>query len=158
MVAVLSGFFHGKAQAGESKGPRFCVIVPHERNRPEVEPVRHLAGAEPMNAAPSEGRIASFFKGQMKKVGVGMPDCFRIEAEQAALEATAAHGDEPAAGALAVSTASSVFPSAGYFSRISRDGRRAFAFGAGVGHTGSASEGDDGSPDARVGIVFGLNF
>ena len=157
-LAVFSGLWHGSAEAAENSGKRFCIVVPPDRNRTADDSVRHYPGAEPMYAAPVEGKVESFFKGQVKKVGVGLPDCFRIDAEESA--ARAASGIEPGTGAGSIrpETGSSVFPGAGYFNRFSMNGRQGVAFGAGLGHTGPGTDGDEGSPDARVGIVFGFNF
>lgn len=84
LVIAVSAVWNGKAEAGSSKNGRYCLIVPPERYKPAVEPVRHVPDAGSIREYLDEGRVVTFFKGQMKKVGLGTPDCFRIEPEEAA--------------------------------------------------------------------------
>lgn len=158
LVVAVSAVWHGKAEAGESGKGRYCLIVPPERYKPAVEPVRHVAGADEISDFSGAGRVVTFFKGQMKKVGFGTPDCFRIEPEEAAALAVREQGSASFDLSNLHSEPANLFPGAGYFNRVSRDGRRGMAFGAGIGQTPVAPHEEYGTPDAKVGIVFGFNF
>ena len=134
------------------------MIVPPAKYKPAVEPVRYLRGVPSENVSSRSARVISFFKGQVKKVGVGTPECFRIDSEEAALQSSTESEVKGREGSAVNAGASSLFPRAGYFNRTSKNGRRGIAFGAGIGQTEPGLYEDSGTPDAKIGFVFGFNF
>jgi len=159
-VLAASSFFHGRAEAAGGKTSRFCIIAPPARLKPAVEPVRYLPGEFKPYEVARESGVKNFFKGQVKKIGFGTPDCFRINTEGAAAAmtmetATAAVDQLDQSGAA---DRDRIFPGVGYFNRSSSHGRRGVAFGMGIGESEPEFGEERGNPDARIGIVFGFSF
>jgi hypothetical protein len=102
----------------------------------------------------------------MKKVGIGTPDCFAIGQQDKRVHSFA-HPDmmyrnlngyvEALSGDLEIRP---FFPTAGYFNRVSREGKSAVALGVGVmgGPATALQQQPPSSPSAGVSLMIGFGF
>lgn len=168
--ALLLSGLPGEARSDEGaekkgEGVKFCVII-----RPEVKEAASgnvgIARAVPEALARVSGqKNESFFKGKMGKLGFGAPDCFFIENRDAADSATGelaiyGPGNHVVEGLEGARETRGFFPSAGYYSRSSQDGKMGVAFGVGFGNSAPSSWEDKGAgaPEAKVSLMLGFGF
>lgn len=146
-------------------GVKFCVIL-----RPEIKEAASgsvgITRAVPETMARVSGRDKkSFFKGSMGKLGFGAPDCFfidgRVAADSAVGERTI-HGPvyHESEGITGDRDTRGFFPSAGFYSHSSQEGKMGFAFGVGLGNSAQSSWDDKGvgTPEAKVSLMLGFGF
>lgn len=146
----------------ETTGPRFCVII-----KPEIKEaaeknvdVGMVKPASDPLAPMTSGKIKDFFTGSMKKVGFGAPECFFIN-NQTVIGAQALHADpyDYLEGLASEREGRDFFPSAGFFSRTSQEGRIGMALGLGLsGSSPSPWEQEAPTPGAKAALMFGIGF
>ena len=103
----------------------------------------------------------------MKKIGFGTPDCFFINGQVKADPVKGVQhvytgpASDPAADFTAQRGEDNLFPTVGYFNRVSRNESMGVAFGLGLSNSDKDVFGDTdetGRPEARVALMIGFGF
>ena len=126
----------GTVAAAEKAGKkRFCLILPHGTYGDiPLKAVAPVVDKDSVESGNEEGQL-SFFKGAVRKIGIGVPRCFRILAEGGALALNASevlsYDDRFEEGGKK-GMRGTLFPSLGFFTRTSRDNKVGVALGVGL--------------------------
>jgi hypothetical protein len=170
VVAVAGAVFTPSARAASPDGSaavdgkKFCVIVrPAAPGKRPVDARPLLQDGRP-SPSQADNPLVSFFKGQVKKIGFGVPKSFSVtQVNPAAMPERAVSGRQSASlgyGEEDRGDSRCLFPSLGYYSRFSQNGTQAVAVGFGLrGPDPADIEAElPTTPEASVAVMVGFAF
>jgi hypothetical protein len=165
-AVFILGILPVDAVAGhdETTGPRFCVVLKPELKKAAEVNVGMVKPASDPLAPMISGKIRNFFTGSMQKLGFGAPKCFFINDQiqnNPVVGSQALHADpfDYIESLASEREGRDFFPSAGFFSRSSQEGRIGMALGLGLsGASPSPLEQETPSPGVKAGLMFGIGF